>query len=553
MCCSVFQDMNTLLLLIYFGVYLLTRILVIDSFKNIALSDDPNVGHLSTLLASNPHAKSFVETPPLGTSVVGTEPKPSDFDYEEGEKKERPRLPKPKANREQHLSPLRMTVGNEENDRIKNAQTDDTLINMNTGPSDNGEINDQDDNHSILLQQNRRPNLNKPNSGRDQGRNRGPATTTFTPLSQRNTKKPFIQMKQQRPPVKTFAANSTKQTPEGQKEEDNCGVEGYVKAVNGICYKIHKQHLNRDEASEACKEESASLASIHSGTENWIILAMIRKANLNSFVWIGVTCANNAECTWDDGTPFSYKRYVGFVSGTSLDCFVLSARDGYHGNGNWYAHVCEGRRPFICKFTSNFDPPIIETCTNENYTRALNGKCYRFVWDSDAPNFESKSYCIAINKYTGFGIPFACSTNYWPFVCQHRQEELHDTLISLTNEPAHPKPCPDTNYYGAGIISSPAFPQYYGSTYSCTYNIQAEIWKRVKLNLFDFKLDECCDALLIYDVRPQGNRLMLRQTGSFQKNITLASTGQYLSILYYTTKAKKDKKFVAEFESVSNL
>ena len=116
----------------------------------------------------------------------------------------------------------------------------------------------------------------------------------------------------------------------------------------GNCYHVINKinPISRDDASDACRKDSANLASITSEEEDSFL-----KSYKFYRMWIGGK--KNGVWNWDDGSSFSYSNwYLNAESGYNGLCSYM------HENSHWHDAKCDGTSlsisEFICKTTCKY-------------------------------------------------------------------------------------------------------------------------------------------------------------------------------------------------------
>jgi hypothetical protein len=172
---------------------------------------------------------------------------------------------------------------------------------------------------------------------------------------------------------------------------------GYTN-YRGACYKYHATSGTQPAAVEACKAESAVLASVITEGEN-MFLASIRTNNENA--WIGYNDANHEnKFMWLDGSVDGYANWnPGEPNnwGGNQDCVQVFTNGGSAPPYTWDDDDCgQTKGGFWCKYTPILDIEGMEynPCPSGWYLHM--GNCYLF--STDALNWQDgEDVCV------GFG------------------------------------------------------------------------------------------------------------------------------------------------------
>ena len=135
--------------------------------------------------------------------------------------------------------------------------------------------------------------------------------------------------------------------------ESRC-VNGY-KSLAGSCYKIFFTYASWFQATETCRAQGASLASIHSEAESKALFKEWHDRSHRTAWWgklffIGASKLRTGN-TWEwwDGSPWDYAHLDGSVKADTPDnCLAMK----WDWAGRWVAVPCMKighRRGFFCK------------------------------------------------------------------------------------------------------------------------------------------------------------------------------------------------------------
>lgn len=116
---------------------------------------------------------------------------------------------------------------------------------------------------------------------------------------------------------------------------------------NGFCYRYVDEKGSWDNSSNTCKALGAQLTSIHSLSEQELLLALLINAS-DSKVWIGLYMESGSPAVeWSDGSPLtltSWQRQQPFPRREDKRMCVAADRK----NGNWEFVECEKMYPAVC-------------------------------------------------------------------------------------------------------------------------------------------------------------------------------------------------------------
>ncbi|XP_053539216.1 secretory phospholipase A2 receptor isoform X3 [Ictalurus punctatus] len=117
---------------------------------------------------------------------------------------------------------------------------------------------------------------------------------------------------------------------------------------NGFCYRYVDEKGSWDNSSNTCKALGAQLTSIHSLSEQELLLALLINAS-DSKVWIGLYMESGSPAVeWSDGSPLtltSWQRQQPFPRREDKRMCVAADRK----NGNWEFVECEKMYPAVCR------------------------------------------------------------------------------------------------------------------------------------------------------------------------------------------------------------
>ncbi|KAM6309030.1 proteoglycan 3 [Aegotheles albertisi] len=90
------------------------------------------------------------------------------------------------------------------------------------------------------------------------------------------------------------------------------------------------------------------LASVHSSSRNWELMALAR-THTHRKLWIGAVTSRQEKqwvSRWEDNSPWNYANWApAHPRHVFATCTTLSARDGL-----WRSRFCFELRPFICQY-----------------------------------------------------------------------------------------------------------------------------------------------------------------------------------------------------------
>ncbi|KAI5626605.1 secretory phospholipase A2 receptor, partial [Silurus asotus] len=117
---------------------------------------------------------------------------------------------------------------------------------------------------------------------------------------------------------------------------------------NGFCYHYVDEKGSWDNSSTTCKGLGAQLASVHSLSEQELLLALLINAS-DSKVWIGLHMeAGSPRVEWSDGSPITLTPWQRQQPSPRREdkrtCVVADKK-----NGNWEFAECEEMHPAICR------------------------------------------------------------------------------------------------------------------------------------------------------------------------------------------------------------
>ncbi|KAF4083409.1 hypothetical protein AMELA_G00140980 [Ameiurus melas] len=117
---------------------------------------------------------------------------------------------------------------------------------------------------------------------------------------------------------------------------------------NGFCYRYVDEKGSWDNSSSTCKALGAQLTSIHSLSEQELLLALLINAS-DSKVWIGLYMESGSPAVkWSDGSPLtltSWQRQQPLPRLEDKRMCVAADRK----NGNWEFVECEKMYPAVCR------------------------------------------------------------------------------------------------------------------------------------------------------------------------------------------------------------
>ncbi|XP_016324044.1 secretory phospholipase A2 receptor-like [Sinocyclocheilus anshuiensis] len=117
---------------------------------------------------------------------------------------------------------------------------------------------------------------------------------------------------------------------------------------NAFCYRCVEEKLSWDSSSSACKALEAELVSIHSLSQQELLLKLLSNGS-NSKVWIGLHKeAKLSTVQWSDGSPVTftswYSQEPSHCHGDKQICVTADWKEG-----RWQFEDCEEQHAAICK------------------------------------------------------------------------------------------------------------------------------------------------------------------------------------------------------------
>uniref|UniRef100_A0A914WL09 Uncharacterized protein n=1 Tax=Plectus sambesii TaxID=2011161 RepID=A0A914WL09_9BILA len=111
--------------------------------------------------------------------------------------------------------------------------------------------------------------------------------------------------------------------------------------------------------------------------------------------------------------------------------------------------------------------------------------------------------------------------------------------------------CPNDQYTGSGMVTSPNFPSNYGNGDSCAYFLTAPDGYVIQIQFLTFTTEACCDFLYIYDgPSPIISPLLVRLAGSNLAKTVYSSSTRWMSMQFTSDQTNNMQGFQANFSSV---
>uniref|UniRef100_A0A914USJ4 CUB domain-containing protein n=1 Tax=Plectus sambesii TaxID=2011161 RepID=A0A914USJ4_9BILA len=111
--------------------------------------------------------------------------------------------------------------------------------------------------------------------------------------------------------------------------------------------------------------------------------------------------------------------------------------------------------------------------------------------------------------------------------------------------------CPNDQYTGSGMVTSPNFPSNYGNGDSCAYFLTAPLGYVIQVQFITFTTEACCDFLYIYDgPSPIISPLLVRLAGSNLAKTVYSSSTRWMSMQFTSDQTNNMQGFQANFSSI---
>uniref|UniRef100_A0AC34FPR2 C-type lectin domain-containing protein n=1 Tax=Panagrolaimus sp. ES5 TaxID=591445 RepID=A0AC34FPR2_9BILA len=124
------------------------------------------------------------------------------------------------------------------------------------------------------------------------------------------------------------------------------------------CYFFMSTAQNFADAETSCNNLGGNLASIHDAFTNAFLFTQSQSAfSPPSNFWIGLSC-NAGNCSWTDGSPFSYNDFTN--SSNLNDCGTMNL-----SNGGWVVENCATQKYCVCERAETL---VTTTKTSETTT-----------------------------------------------------------------------------------------------------------------------------------------------------------------------------------------
>jgi len=203
--------------------------------------------------------------------------------------------------------------------------------------------------------------------------------TTMPPTNQPPTTKPPTTMPPTTQPLTTIAP--TTQPPTTNATDSGC--ESGWNSYGNSCYKVFSESKNWNSAENACIDNSAHLASIHSDEEVDFLSNIL---NVQSrYFWIGLEWKENVY-QWSDGSSFDFNNWnSGEPNGAgSENCAHVYHIPDHGAHDKWNDARCVIDMPYICKKARQDD------CTEDLEIKSLSN----FLSLPSTTDLISETYCV---------------------------------------------------------------------------------------------------------------------------------------------------------------
>lgn len=195
------------------------------------------------------------------------------------------------------------------------------------------------------------------------------------------------------------------------------------------CYKLVQQPATWDAALEACRKDTANLASIDSSYEQAFVSGVVVR-DLDA--WIGLR-RKDSSYTWSDGWPVFFTHWGPGEPSNVADegCVAMHGARFFHGT--WNDTKCDLAKPYICKITTEKPPPTLAPGSGKclPFWETYGHHCY-FVYNGQQGFSwpDSRHYCQSAKGelasiHSRAEVEFIRNLNYTKY---------HDLWIGLTRD-----------------------------------------------------------------------------------------------------------------------